>query len=51
VPAFEILPNERLIGQDGQSVMVEEVYDTGEYATVYNLRVADHHTYTPRGPE
>jgi len=26
-------------------VPVEEVYDTGEYETVYNLRVADHHTY------
>ena len=24
---------------------VEDLLDTGEYETVYNLRVADHHTY------
>ncbi len=24
---------------------VEDVFDTGEYETVYNLRVAEHHTY------
>jgi hypothetical protein len=26
-------------------IQVEEVFDTGEYETVYNLRVADFHTY------
>jgi RHS repeat-associated protein len=31
--------------EDGQWVLVEEVYDTGEYETVYNLCVADFHTY------
>jgi len=30
---------------DGQWVTIEESYDTGEYETVYNLRVADFHTY------
>jgi hypothetical protein len=34
-----------LVGEDGERVEVEEVYDTGEYATVYNLRVAEYHTY------
>jgi hypothetical protein len=29
----------------GGWVAVEEAYETGEYATVYNLRVADYHTY------
>jgi hypothetical protein len=29
----------------GDWAQVEEVFDTGETATVYNLRVADYHTY------
>ena len=34
-----------LRSDDGQWVPVEGVEDTGEYETVYNLRVADYHTY------
>ena len=30
---------------DGRWLPVEDVLDTGEYETVYNMRVADHHTY------
>jgi hypothetical protein len=30
---------------DGGWVAVAEVFDTGEYAPVYNLRVAEYHTY------
>jgi hypothetical protein len=33
------------VSHDGQVVPVREVYDTGEYETVYNLRVAEYHTY------
>ena len=28
---------------------MEEVYDTGEYETLYNIRVADYHTYFVSG--
>ena len=38
-------PGDRLAGEDGQWIEVEEVYDTGEWETLYNLRVADCHTY------
>jgi hypothetical protein len=34
-----------LVGSDGSPVAVEEVFDENQYETVYNLRVADHHTY------
>jgi hypothetical protein len=40
-----------LVGHDGQVVLVEDVLDTGEYETVYNLRVADFHTYFVGSPE
>jgi hypothetical protein len=43
--AGDLKPGDRLSSHDGQWVAVEEVFDTGEYATVYNLRVADWHTY------
>ncbi|MDW8244736.1 MAG: polymorphic toxin-type HINT domain-containing protein [Thermogemmata sp.] len=36
---------DRLYTRHGGTVAVEEVYDTGEYETVYNCRVADWHTY------
>jgi hypothetical protein len=44
-PANELQEGDMLSSHDGQWVAVEEVYDTGEYETVYNLRVADFHTY------
>jgi hypothetical protein len=36
---------DRLSSHDGRWVEVEETSDTGGYETVYNLRVADFHTY------
>jgi Pretoxin HINT domain len=45
VPAGELQPGEYVLCADGSRVLVEEVYDTGEWQPVYNLRVADHHTY------
>jgi hypothetical protein len=36
---------DELSSHDGRWVAVEEVYDTGEFETVYNVRVAEHHTY------
>jgi hypothetical protein len=35
----------RLATLGGEWVSVEEAFDTGEYETVYNCRVAEHHTY------
>jgi hypothetical protein len=45
VPARELRPGDRIPGHDGGWSEVEEVYDTGAYETVYNMRVADFHTY------
>jgi YD repeat-containing protein len=45
VPAIELQPGDLLSSHDGQWVPVEEVFDTGEFETVYNVRVADYHTY------
>ena len=41
----ELQAGDRVLCADGSTVRVEEVYDTGEWQLVYNLRVADHHTY------
>jgi hypothetical protein len=45
VPAMTLAAGDRLLGEDGSWIPVEEGFDTGEYAPVYNLRVADWHTY------
>lgn len=44
-PANELVPGDVLLGHDGQRVEVQAVEATADVATVYNLRVADHHTY------
>lgn len=43
-PLAEIQPGDWIRSDDGW-VEVNEVEDTGRYETVYNLRVADYHTY------
>jgi hypothetical protein len=45
VPTWALEPADLLSTHDGRWVAVEEVFDTGEYETVYNLRIADCHTY------
>jgi hypothetical protein len=45
VAARELEAGDELSSHDGRWVVVEEVLDTGEYATVYNVRVAEYHTY------
>jgi hypothetical protein len=45
VPVSGLRPGDLLRTRDGRWLPVEEVYDTGEYGTVYNLRVAEYHTY------
>src|SRR5262249_31156891 len=43
--AADLATGDWLLAADGSWVPVEEVFDTGAWEVVYNLRVADHHTY------
>ena len=45
VAAGELQIGEQLVGHDGKLVQIESIGSTGEVTTVYNLRVADFHTY------
>jgi len=45
VPAGQIKAGDHLISHDGELVQVDAVHSTAEVTTVYNLQVADHHTY------
>jgi hypothetical protein len=45
VVANALASGDLLLSHDGRLVAVAEVRDTGEYETVYNLRVTDYHTY------
>jgi hypothetical protein len=44
-PAGSLKAGDRVVTLIGDSVPVAEVYDTGEWEVVYNLRVAEYHTY------
>jgi hypothetical protein len=44
-PAKELRPGDLLSSHDGREIAVEEVGETGEEVPVYNVRVADYHTY------
>jgi len=43
--AHSLISGDHLRSHDGQWMVVQEVGDSGEDAPVYNLRVADYHTY------
>ena len=45
VPAGELKAGVELVSHDGRLIAIDSVNSTGEVATVYNMRVADHHTY------
>jgi RHS repeat-associated protein len=45
VPARELAPGDVLVGHDNRTVAVEGVVEADEWTEVYNLRVADWHTY------
>ena len=45
VSAGELLIGDVLVSHDGQEVIVEGIAPSGEWEAVYNLRVADWHTY------
>ncbi|MGC3967438.1 MAG: polymorphic toxin-type HINT domain-containing protein [Pirellulales bacterium] len=44
-PAGELQVGDLLATADGRWLPVEKFYNTGNLETVYNFRVADHHTY------
>jgi hypothetical protein len=50
-PADVLRADLRLATLGGEWVTVEEAFDTGEYETVYNCRVAEWHTYFVSGEE
>lgn len=45
VPAGELKQDDELVSHTGELVHIEAISPLGEIATVYNLRVAEHHTY------
>jgi RHS repeat-associated protein len=45
LPARQLIAGDGLVSHDGQRVVVSEVVDTGKWEVVYNLRIADFHTY------
>jgi hypothetical protein len=45
VAAGQLSIGDRLNSHDGQEVVVGDLFDTDDRETVYNLCVADHHTY------
>jgi|GEM_PF-6334123 len=45
VACGNIHAGELLASEDGQWLEVEAISDPGEFTTVYNLRIADYHTY------
>jgi hypothetical protein len=45
VPCHQLKVGDRLLSESGAWVTVEVVEDTGIWSTVYNLRVAEYHTY------
>jgi len=45
VPAGQLKAGDQLISHDGELILIDSVSSTDEVTTVYNLRVADHHTY------
>ena len=47
--AAELRDGDVLVEHDFQRVAVQAVWDTGEEATVYNLRISNHHTYFVEG--
>lgn len=49
--AMDLEPGDELIGTGEKTVTVERVCSTDREATVYNLRVAEYHTYFVGSPE
>ena len=50
VPVKELHAGDWILTAFGEWIAVEEIYDTGDWELVYNVRVADHHTYFGSAP-
>ena len=44
-PVRDLNVGDKLITDDGRQKLVEDLHETGQWETVYNLRVSDYHTY------
>jgi hypothetical protein len=51
VGCWALGPGDELLSHDGRRSIVEDVFDTGEYETVYNVQVHGFHTYFVGGQE
>jgi hypothetical protein len=51
VAVQDLKVGDEFISHDGQWTKVQKVYDTGNWETVYNIRVAECHTYFVGTPE
>ena len=51
VPAEALAIGDQLRGPSGELVQITDLFDNGEVEPVYNLRVADHHTYFVATPD
>ena len=51
VPAGELRRGDRLCSHDGQWIAIEEVLNAGDFQLVFNVRVADYHTYFVGGED
>ena len=49
--ALDLKPGDLLLGMNGETNAVQRVHSTDREATVYNFRVADHHTYFVGSPD
>jgi hypothetical protein len=45
IAAAELAVGDLLCGHDGRLIVLDDVLDTGEHETVYNLHICDFHTY------
>ena len=51
VTCNELRLGDRLLTEDGTTQVVNDLLDSGEWETVYNLRIADFHTYFVGGED
>jgi VCBS repeat-containing protein len=49
--ARDLHTGDRLVGRHGTETAIEEIYDTGDVERVYNLRIAEYHTYFVGGDD
>jgi RHS repeat-associated protein len=45
LPASQLMAGDRLVSHNNEPIVVTEIVDTGLWEVVYNVRIADFHTY------